>query len=650
MLPVSTVGFSAVSITMKLAATSLEDGEDCYAEVSTNGGGAWTQLVHVGNGNDNGTYFSNTVSPAGADNNASLQLRFRGTGGQTGDYCWGDEVTVSGTPGGIDPEPDISISGNSAFGSVDIGSNGDRTLTVSNDGTANLVIDSLGGLAAPFSLTANGCSSATLSPGQTCQATVRFAPSSAGYQSDFLEIPSNDPDTALLQIGVNGTGVEPGGGGFDPNFDPLTGSGAVSRSLLTYTTLQSGSGPGSRVDLSAYAVPANAAQPQDVFEGSLEFFGEATSGGFAEQKDTFRYTGSADTTRKHLPEFNFEFVQTGTHLIPVTRGTITDSHPEWEYILEAGRVWKENSDNGWSRAAIPFALQQKNANCMHNGVITFLFKADGSTSKAAYQISSETCLYYKVDMWGLLNADYTPGAVANTDDLRAAYQAEVNGRMPVKAIAELANDYPGADPSQFGNSAETNPTHMTLFGFVIDGTNYVGGCGTRNGTYPYCANLILPSYSAAKSVFAGVALMRLEHKYPGFKENTIAPRVPACNSNGNWGDVKYRHAIDMATGNYQSALYMSDEGALHTNGLFLALDHTSKINYSCTQYSRKAAPGSQWVYHTSDTYILGTALNAHVKTLEGSGTDIFADTLVEEIWKPLGVSPTAQVSRLRTMA
>ncbi|NND45871.1 MAG: hypothetical protein HKN58_11155, partial [Xanthomonadales bacterium] len=366
---------------------------------------------------------------------------------------------------------------------------------------------------------------------------------------------------------------------------------------------------------------------------------------FDEIKDTFRYTNNQDSTRKHLPEFDFEFIQTGTHLFPVERGTMTDSHPEWEYILEPGRVWQENSDNGYSRAAIPFTLHQKNANCMHNGVLTFLFKNDGSTSKAAYQVVSETCLYFKFDMWGLLDASYTPAANPDSPDLQAAYQAEVNGRMPVKPIADLAVDYPGADPSQFGSPAETDPAHMTLYGFVIDGVNYVGGCETRYGTHPYCDVLNVPSYSAAKSVFAGMALMRMELKHPGFMNNIVADQVPDCASDGNWNDVQYRHVIDMGTGNYQSGLYMSDEGASHTNDLFLPLDHASKINYSCTQYSRKATPGTKWVYHTSDTYILGTAMNADVKALEGAGKDIFADTMVEEVWKPLGLSPSSQVSR-----
>jgi hypothetical protein len=644
-LNVPTSGYENVSISMSLAATSLENGEDCYAEVSTNGGSSWSTVVEVNNGNDNGTFFSNTVSPSGADDNANLQVRYRATGGQAGDYCWGDQITVSGDVLNTTPEADISVTGSGSFGNVDINTTSDRNLTISNDGNADLIIGSLGGLASPFSIVSDTCSQATIAPAGTCGVTLRYSPVAAGAAADSLNIPSNDPDQSNVSVATSGNGTEPGGGGFDPNFDPLTGNGNVSRSQLSYNTLMNGSDPGSLVDMSAYTVPPNAAQPDQLFEGSLQITGEATGGGFDEIKDTFRYTTNGDATRKHLPEFDFEFVQTGTHLIPVERGTMTDNHPEWEYILEAGRVWKENSDNGFNRASLPFTLHQKNANCMHNGVMSFLFKDDGSTSKVAYQISSETCLYYKFDMWGLLSAGYTPSAVSMAADVRADYQDEVNNRMPVKPISELATDYPGTDPSQFGSTAETDPDHVTVFGFIIGGVHYMGGCETRNGTYPYCESLNIPSYSTAKSVFAGLSLMRMEKKHPGFMNNDIAGNVSDCAANGNWNDVSFADTIDMGTGNYGSALYMSDEGRSHTNGLFLTLSHADKINYSCSQYSRKVSPGTNWVYHTSDTYILGTAMNDELKALEGSGKDIFDDILVNEILAPIGTSPSSWVSR-----
>ncbi|GAA5191393.1 choice-of-anchor D domain-containing protein [Ferrimonas gelatinilytica] len=637
---VDTGGHSAVVITMHLAATGLESGDNCYAEYSTDGGSSWTAMIQLTDGQDDATFYSATVTPTDADDNSNLRLRFRSTGDLLGDYCWGDNVTVTGTAGGVTPKPLLAVSGATHLGSVDLGDSAQSPLTLSNDGTADLTIGQLSGLVAPFSLASDACSGQTLAPGADCALSAQFSPNVSGYQSADLTIPSNDESSPLV-LTLSGTGVEPGT--VVDDFDPLSGSGAVNRTLLDYATLTAGSE--ALVATSGYALPAEAAHPSNRFEGRLELFDEATSGQFDEHKDSFRYTGTGDSTRKHLPEFDFEFVQTGSHLVPAQRGSIPASHPEWEYILEPGRVWDENGDNGYSRAVLPFTLHQKNANCQHNGLMSFLFKENGSVSKVSYQIASETCLYFQFDMWGLLDASYTPQAVAGAATLRADHQAEEVGRMPTKPISELANDHPGADPSQFGSVDETDPAYMTLFGFVIDGVNYVGGCQTRQGPHPYCDRITVPSYSTAKTVFAGAGLMRLEKLYAGVKNEVIANYVSDCASNGNWGDVRFEDNLDMGTGNYNLTGYMSDEGASHTNNLFLPEDHASKIAYSCNEYNRKAQPGTQWVYHTSDTYILGTAMDAYLKQQRGSTADLFDDLIVSDLFAPLGLSPAARVSR-----
>ncbi|WP_078083409.1 choice-of-anchor D domain-containing protein [Microbulbifer mangrovi] len=636
----STAGYSSVSVSLTLSASSLENNEFCYGEVSTDGGSSWTTAITVANGDDNGSQFSANTSPSGIDNNTSVQLRFRGTGSTTGDYCYGHQALVTGT-GGAPTAPDIAVPGSVTFPNVAPGNSSSQTITVSNQGSAELVISNTSTPSIPFSITSNNCS--TVPASGNCAITVVFAPATEGSFSGAITLTSNDPDEANVTIALNGASSE--GGGTVEDFDPLTGSGNVSRSALTMTTLINGSDPGSLVDFSFYALPANAAMPTNQFEGTLELFGEATGGAFDEHKDAFRYTGTQDATRKHLPEFNFELVQTGSHIVPKQRGSIPSTHPEWEYVLTPGRVWNENGDAGYSRAALPFALQQKNANCMHNGVLTFLFKDDGSVSDVAYQIASETCLYYQFDMWGQLSASYTPQSVSNSASLVGDYQAEVAARMRSKPLSALAQDYPGTDYSAFATPNGKDPLAISLVGFVIDGTHYVGGCSTRQGIYPYCASLVVPSYSSAKSVFAGGALMRLEQKYPGTFNQSIGSYVSECNTNGNWNDVTFGNALDMGTGNYKLASYMSDEGASHTNDLFLPEDHASKINYSCTEYPRKATPGTEWVYHTSDTYILGTAMNTYLQGIEGSGSDIFTDILIDEVLAPLGVSPTAEFSR-----
>lgn len=428
-------------------------------------------------------------------------------------------------------------------------------------------------------------------------------------------------------------------------FEPLPGSGMVSRNLLTYQTLMTGTDPGTRIDSSGYALPAAAAEPTQFFQGKLTLDDTAGSGGFAAIVDTYGYTNAADSPHKHLPPFDFEFLQTGSHIFPLQRGSIASSHPYWEYVLSPGRVWNERGDHGYSRAAIPFALQQRNANCTHNGVLSFLFKSDGSISKVAYQISAETCLYFKADLWGLLRASYDPYPIPGSSALESAYRNEIDNRIPVRPLSSIGVDYPGVDAAKLAAPNGADARHMSLVGFYVDGKHYVGGCATRYGTYPYCESLVVPSYSAAKSAFAGVALMRLEKKHPGARKAIVSDWVGSCARNGNWNDVTLDNVLDMATGNYDQAGYMSDEGAAHISGLFDATSHAGKIDYSCTHYARKAPPGSRWVYHTSDTYIAGTVMNALLKHAEGGGKDLFDDLLVAELWRPLNLSATARYTR-----
>ena len=124
----------------------------------------------------------------------------------------------------------------------------------------------------------------------------------------------------------------------------------------------------------AYAPSAAAGAATHRFEGLLELNGEAHGGAFRSHIDRYGFAGDSDSPVRHLPEFAFELVQAGQALVPVRRGLVMTAHPQWEWLLEPGRVWREPGDGAYSRAALPFSLQERNANCTHNGVITFAFK------------------------------------------------------------------------------------------------------------------------------------------------------------------------------------------------------------------------------------------------------------------------------------
>jgi len=422
----------------------------------------------------------------------------------------------------------------------------------------------------------------------------------------------------------------------------LASGGVAARSNLDFATLTGGSYP-ELVDFSAYAPEEGAGAPTNHFEGVLSLRFAGTLAHHTVHVEPAEASAQDVAHALTWPEdFNYEFVQQGDELVPVRRGVIPSTHGWWELILEPGRVWNEPGDRGYTRASIPFALQEKNANCTHNGVLMFLFRADGKVSKAAMQVASETCQYLQLDMWGLLEARYRPGKVTGGDAALAAHASEVRARMPVRTLAQLHTDHPEIG---IGSLAIGAAAGRTVYGLVVGGVNYLSACATRSGEYPYCDEIDLPSYSLAKSAFAAAALMRLEKMRPGAASERISAQVPECDTPA-WKDVTFAHALDMATGNFDSTGFEADENAAKTSGLFLPLDHASKIRFACGAYPHKAAPGTQWAYRTSDTYVLGTAMAGFLRSLPGRrGDDLYSDLVVAQLYAPLGLSATTRVTR-----
>lgn len=355
--------------------------------------------------------------------------------------------------------------------------------------------------------------------------------------------------------------------------------------------------------------------------------------------DALSLRGDASLRANVFPSFEIALVQDGDTLIPSRRGPMANAHPNWEVAVEPGRVWSEPGDDGWTRAALPFALIENNANCTHNGVLTFLFR-DGEISRVAWQIASETCAYFKFDFWGLSAARYERGAVAGSAELISAFRAERAGRMQVQPISALAAL--GYDTSALASPADVDPAALTTFGVIYRGVHYRGACDTRAGPYPYCETILLPSYSLAKSLAGGFGLMRLELLHPGVMRERIAAHVAPCR---DWGEVTFENAADMATGRYNSTASEADENALTTSRFFLSTTLEEKLRVACTLYPRKEAPGQRWSYHTPDTFALGAGMAAYWRAQHGADRDFFNDVLVDGVYTPLHLSPVIRATR-----
>lgn len=398
--------------------------------------------------------------------------------------------------------------------------------------------------------------------------------------------------------------------------------------------------PGSPVDDGAFAKPEYAKPAEHIFEGRLELIDEDKNGEIL----VLRGDPNVDPEVPHLPQFNFEFVQSGDYFIPVQRGLIITDHPIWNYILEPGRVWREEGDGSYSRVSFPFALVWKGSNAIFNGVMTFLFN-NNSISKVWYQTTQETTISFNADLWGQLDAAYYANPIEDADKIRDTFTDEIAQKFPAKPIERLSEDYPEVDFSKFGRGISKN--HLTYFGFVFNGVNYVSGCPTRYGEYAYCEYMRVPSYSTAKSIFPSLALMRLAQKYdPKASELLIKDYVPEyVNSPGDWSSVTFDHTLDMATGNFRSAGFMEDEENFGTDPFWIEEYYDQRIA-AAFNWPNSNEPGLQWVYRTFDTFILTRALHNYLQTVEGPDADIF-NFLVDEIFIPIGIGPGAHTT-LRT--
>jgi hypothetical protein len=325
----------------------------------------------------------------------------------------------------------------------------------------------------------------------------------------------------------------------------------------------------------------------------------------------------------------------------------------WNYIIGVGRAWSETTDNGYTRASFPFAIVQVGQNCLHNGVMTFLFNKNASPkiSHVAYQIDAEGCPTFQFDMAGQLAATYTPATVPNDAAIETAEATEVTNRLPVKPFTALATDFPSSGINTSAILAQyTYPNSVTTYGVVINGINYNSGCATRHtsstspstpnglGYYPYCSEMRMPSYSTAKSAFASLGMMRLGELYgSGVYTQDISTWVPQYVDGGVWTNVTFGNASDMATGNYISSGYEVDENSSTTTTFLNATSYASKIADAITPFPHKVAPGTTWVYQSVASFIETQAENAYLKSQQGSSADLFT-MMKTDVYTPLNMS------------
>lgn len=364
--------------------------------------------------------------------------------------------------------------------------------------------------------------------------------------------------------------------------------------------------------------------------------GDSRDGRLDVLRDDFGLLGDASGAFR-LPPLMAAYVSDGHELLPEQRLPVATAGA-YDVLLLPGRTWHDPAGNP-VRLAAPFALLEKNANCLHYGVIRFESGSERPSGTAHYRIAGETCQYLKFDASGRLPAKLVDAEAYPADAVVRARARERRARLPRRPIDALADDYPGARPEAFGNPGEVDPGDMSAFGFVIDGVHYAGPCPTRESVFPFCEELPLPSYSLAKSLVAGLALMRAERLWPGSRHLRVADLVPTCEAADGWDEITLEQLLDMASGRYVDTGYQADEDSLLASDFFLAPEHATKLAFACRHWPRREAPGQRFVYHTTDTYVLGAALAALARQELGDAADFYEELVAGPVFDALGLSP-----------
>ncbi len=342
------------------------------------------------------------------------------------------------------------------------------------------------------------------------------------------------------------------------------------------------------------------------------------------------------------------FSHEGT-LVPVTQEIIVPGEEDaansfWNLLVQPGRVWSEPGDEGWSRASFPFALMNQLENDTHNGIATFLYN-DSEVSEVRFQIVQQTAPYYIAEhflAWGQLAADYAPDTdLGEETGLRAAYSAAEAHRLPAKTWDALEAKV-GKDKVA-GFEGAMNSDLLVTSALVHDGVLYYKPSRTAQGAYPYTLEMRFGIWSVTKSIGPGLGMLRLAEKYgPYVFDLKVTDYLDIQSEHDGWDEVTFGDLLNMASGLGGGTV------TANPNDMYVDyLDASYDAWYTSSPAAEKLAevakvgkypwgPGQVARYRDRDMFVLGAAMNAFLKSVQGPEADVW-NLVRDEVFKPIHI-------------
>lgn len=336
--------------------------------------------------------------------------------------------------------------------------------------------------------------------------------------------------------------------------------------------------------------------------------------------------------------------QTGTAGKIGTTGKTGRTPSYWRVIPQFGRVWREQADGDWSRAAFPIMLVNDTENHAHQGLATFLYKA-GAVTDLRLQFVQHTGPYsLKTHFvaWGSAPAMLAAGNLGDLDARRAKAKAELADRMPARPWSELVASAPAGTLDGFGGPLD--PKWMVEAALVKDGVLYYQNSPTPYGDYPYPLEMRFGVRSLTKSVATPLSLLRLAHVYgPWVLTLKVGDYVKGLDP--KWNRVRFIDAANMATGFGGVGSLVTNPNGVGDSGYMAgdydawylahsAADKVKAISANWTPYPWE--PGTVFRYRDQDFNLLGIAVDNFLKSVRGPKADIW-EMLQTEVFTPIGI-------------
>lgn len=358
-----------------------------------------------------------------------------------------------------------------------------------------------------------------------------------------------------------------------------------------------------------------------------------------------------------FPGLDLGFVTLGGTLVPLERGQMVrgragDGTPSyWRVIPQFGRVWREPSDGGWSRAAFPLMLVNDTENHAHQGLATFLYR-NGKVSHLRYQFVQQTAPYLLSPhcvFWGASPAEMRALEPGRIEPARRAASEELAARLPARPLQELRASLPPGTLDGLGGPVL--PKWRVAVALVRDGKLYYEADPTPYGPYPYPLEMRFGVRSVMKSVAAPLSLLHLAEVYgPYVLGLRIGDYVPGLDP--KWNRIRFVDAANMATGFGGTGSFRTHPNDINDGYLDADYDgwYTAPSSAAKLQHIREHLkpypwePGTVVRYRDQDFFLLGIAVDNFLKAMRGPQADAW-EMLQKEVFQPIGI---AQAPVVRT--